>query len=329
MHLFRPLGLVLLALGLAACEPTQQHFQLRGPTMGTSYSIDLVAIERPANGLQAALESRLDDINRQMSTYDPESEISRFNRTQSGEKTPLSDDFIQVLNLSRKFHQWTDGAFEPTLLPLVRLWGFGPDFKAGNLPPEAAIQAAQQRIGFDAVQWDDAALSKSRDGVQLDVSAIAKGYAVDALTELLKDAGYAHFLVEIGGEIRAQGQRADGRLWRVAVQQPDSAQVPERIITLNNQAIATSGDYRNYFVADGQRYAHVIDPRSGYPPHNGVASVSVVANDCASADALATGLMVLGVQEGLKLAESKGLAVHYLLRENNRIVSRSSSQFGQ
>jgi thiamine biosynthesis lipoprotein len=243
-----------------------------------------------------------------MSTYQEDSEISRFNRFgQTGVKFKISDDFLRVMTAGQTIYRISEGAWDATVNPLVDLWGFGRGSRRYKAPPPDEIAVLLADIGFSNIEvLAPGFLLKKRASVTVDLSSIAKGYGVDQVADILRQNGFASFLVEIGGEVFAAGHRSDGRPWRIGINRPRTdaaADAVYKVVELSNQAMATSGDYRNFFEVDGIRYSHVIDPRSGYPVSNGVVSVSIVAADCTLADGLATAVMVMGVEKGLELID--------------------------
>ena len=295
-----------MLLAAAGVEAQKAHL-IEGRTMGTTYHITVVTADlRGLHGLKQKIDARLEAINRVFSTYIKDSEISRFNALKkAGEKFQISLDFIQVMKAGRKIHQLSDGAWDGTVSPLVDLWGFGPTQRQARKPPVAEIKLRMQKIGFDRIRFvRPHYLVKNLATVTLDLNSIAKGFAVDQVSELINAAGHKNYLVEIGGEVYASGVRPDGKDWRVGINQPQKdAAFNEvyKVVSLHNQAFATSGDYRNFFEIDGVRYSHVIDPRTGYPVSNGVVSVSIIADNCTLADGLATGVMVMGAEKGIQL----------------------------
>jgi thiamine biosynthesis lipoprotein len=308
MKKFIRIGLiaVVLAAAVSACGAGKE-VAFRGQTMGTFYSVKVVAgYFQDVSKLQGKIESRLDEINRSMSTYIPDSEISRFNNWQSIDQPfPISADFLAVMQVAEKVYQFSQGAWDGTVDPLVTLWGFGRRSRGEAIPSADAIKAALDEVGLNRIRIDPRGfLTKRSPSVTLDLASIAKGYGVDALAELLRKAGFGNFLVEIGGEVYAAGVKKNGEPWRVGVNTPKKDAPPDqvyKVIPLTERALATSGDYRNFIEIDGKRYSHVIDPRTGYPVANGIVSVSVAAQNCTVADGLATALMVMGVEPGLAL----------------------------
>ncbi len=298
--------LVIILFGKAGVATQTEHL-IVGRTMGTTYHLTVVteATER-LNGLKEKIDRRLDAINQVFSTYIKDSEISRFNALKAaGQKFPVSDDFMQVMRVAGKIHQLSEGAWDGTVNPLVDLWGFGPTQRQPQKPPAAEIKARAQKIGFDRIRIvQPNFLVKILATVTLDLNSIAKGFAVDRISELVAAAGFENYLVEIGGEVYAAGVRADGKHWRVGINRPQKEAAFNEVykaVPIADRAFATSGDYRNFFEIDGVRYSHVIDPRSGYPVSSGVVSVSVIADNCILADGLATAIMVMGAEKGLQL----------------------------
>jgi thiamine biosynthesis lipoprotein len=291
---------------LGGCD-TRQEVLLTGKTMGTTYHITVITgFFNRAPGLAAKIEERLEQINASMSVYRADSEISRFNAlAQSGEPFPISRDFMQVMVVAENLHRLTGGAWDGTVAPLVDLWGFGSKTNHKRVPTAAEIARCRATLGFDQILVsEDGYLVKRNPAVTLDLGSIAKGYGVDQIAELIRANGFADFLVEIGGEVFAAGLRRDGKQWRVGINRPDPASPPDavyKVVTLQEKALATSGDYRNFFEVDGVHYAHVIDPQTGYPVANGVVSASVLSDTCTFADGLATALMVMGPGPGVAL----------------------------
>ena len=309
MNKFIPIIFVIIMLFLPATSGAKREHLIAGRTMGTTYHIKVVtgASER-VDGLKEKIDRRLEAINHIFSTYIDDSEISRFNAfNRAGVRFAVSDDFIQVMKVGRRIYRLSEGAWDGTVNPLVDLWGFGPNQRQPQKPPASQINALMKNIGFDRIRIEEPNfLVKNLATVTLDLNSIAKGFAVDRVCSLLAAGGYKNYLVEIGGEVYAAGVRADGKNWRVGINRPQKdAAIDEvyKAVSLADQALATSGDYRNFFEIDGVRYSHVIDPRSGYPVSNGVVSVSIIADNCTLADGLATALMVMGAEKGIQLVK--------------------------
>ena len=307
---------------LSACAPVSSHAVLAGHTMGTTYSVRIAHVQirsRDLRRLQADVDSALAEVNRQMSTWDPGSEISRFNRAGAGEPVAISPDFQFVVRRALEIAEATDGAFDPTVGALVNLWGFGPDGLRRIAPPPDRIAAARAVVGWRHLRLTpDGRLEKDVADLKLDLGAVAKGFGVDRVAALLRERGIENFLVEIGGETCGVGRNAQGEPWRVGVLKPDGSTALQGVARLTDgRAIATSGDYRNFYRDEtGELRAHIVDPRTAAPAGHAVASVSVLARDCLTADALATALFVLGPDEGLPLLAERfpGVEVLFLVR---------------
>lgn len=331
------LGCLLWWWALAAnamAAPALQ--QVHGTTMGTTWSVSWVA----PKGLDAALLERgiqgeLDRVDGQMSTYKPASALSRFNQAPAGSWQALPPEFFTVLQHALQLARDSDGAYDPTVGPLVNLWGFGPDQRPHQPPSASAIAAAQARVGWWKLKLDPATRRARQPGsVYVDLSSVAKGYGVDQVGRYLQRMGVKAWLVEVGGELKGHGLKPDGAPWRVGIEQPDAAagavtRTDElvRTVRLHNRAIATSGDYRHAYEDNGQFYSHHIDPHTGYPVPHEVASVSVLAGECMQADPLGTTLSVLGALRGMAYAESRGLAVLMVVRTPRGFEQRMSSAF--
>jgi thiamine biosynthesis lipoprotein len=299
------LALVMTPVG---CDGRRQ-LQFTGRTMGTTYSVKVVTgYFNRLSGLQQQIDRRLAAINHSMSTYQEDSEISRFNRWErTGKPFAVSGDFMRVMTVADTIFDLSNGAWDATVDPLVNLWGFGRRKQAAPMPDDKVVRDALAHVGFRRIRiLAPTALVKTDAAVSLDLGSIAKGYGVDQLAELLRGEGLRDFLVEIGGEVYAAGRRRDGTPWRVGINVP-KAEAPTdqvyRVAALSDRALATSGEYRNFFEMNGRRYSHVIDPRTGFPVANGVVSVSIEADSCTLADGLATAVMVMGAADGLALIE--------------------------
>jgi thiamine biosynthesis lipoprotein len=303
-----PIRLMLVvAMLLAVSGCGKKEHVISGRTMGTTYTIKVVTgYFGSVSGLQAKVDRRLDEINRSMSPYLKDSEISRFNRFKEvGTEFPISADFLRVMRSAAQIYNFSEGAWDGTVNPLVDLWGFGRSGRTDKRPPAEKIEALLGDVGFGKIEIrDSGVLIKRQAGVTLDLSSIAKGYGVDQVAEEIHRAGFGDFLVEIGGEVYAAGVRPDGRPWRVGINRPKTdARFDDvyKVVALRDRAFATSGDYRNFFVENGVRYSHIIDPKTGYPVAHGVVSVSILADNCTLADGLATAVMVMGAEKGLAL----------------------------
>lgn len=295
-----PLVCLLFLIG---CFEKEHVFT--GKTMGTTYAVRVVARKAP-DGLGQKIDARLARINAAMSTYQPQSEISRFNRwADPTQPFHVSEDFLKVFIVARYLHQLTGGAWDGTVDPLVTLWGFGRKAPINDLPDPLEIQKRLKTVGFDKISvTEDGDLLKTDPDLTMDMASIAKGYGVDQVAELISREGFENFLVEIGGEVFASGVHPDGKPWMVGVNRPNSTADTNDVflsLPLRDQAMATSGDYRIFFEKNGKRYSHILDPRTGWPAANNTVSASVIADDCAFADGLATAVMVMGADAGIDL----------------------------
>jgi len=292
---------------------------LNGQTMGTRWSVKLAAPPgMPLEALRTAIVGSLDGVVAEMSTFEPGSDISRFNRAAAGTWQRLPDDFFLVLDYALKVARDSDGAYDPTVGHLVGLWGFGALGAQHRIPHADEIADARARCGWSRIMLDEAERSAQQPGgLHLDLSSVAKGFAVDRVADTVAGAGFSDFLVEIGGELRGHGVKPDGLPWWVALERVSApadggATVSDIVIALNGLAVATSGSAEHFFEAGGQRYAHTIDPRSGGPVAHDLVSVSVLHAKCMHADALATALMVLGPDDGMAHAMRLGLAARFV-----------------
>lgn len=292
---------------------------LSGNTMGTTYHIKVVPNENLPNVqlLQAEIDLALEKVNDQMSTYRPGSELSQFNQMTQDSMVSMSPDTIKVMAAGVDLYQKTGGALDITLGPLVNLWGFGPDKRPTNVPTEQMISEARRQTGIEYLSFSEQKVSKGNPHLYVDLSSIAKGFGVDKIAGLLDKYQPTGYLVEIGGEISLKGTKANGELWRVAIEQPSrSATTVQQVISLKDIAMATSGDYRNYYEENGQRFSHLIDPRTGQPITHRLASVTVLHKESMIADGYATAMMVLGTQASLELANREHLAIMLIEKQN-------------
>jgi len=324
----------LLGLGLAACErkPQPEMIFISGQTMGSSYHVTAVRQPHQANaaGLQPLLEQRLAQLDLIFSQYRPDSELSRINNDHKKHKVLLSQELAQVLAASLEIGRASGGALDVTLGPVINLWGFGKDAGSGHRPDPQALALARARSGLDKVRLQGREAEFLHPELELNFNAIAPGFAADDLSELLIALEYTGFLVDIGGELRAYGTKLDGSPWVLGIEQPDpEGRKVYKKVALSNNALATSGDYRNFFEEQGQRYQHSLNPKTGEPVTHRLASVSVVHGSAMMADGWATALMVLGPEAGLQLAEEQGLGVFLLWREGAELKEGASTRFLQ
>jgi thiamine biosynthesis lipoprotein len=315
----------------------QKEHRFAGRTMGTEYHITVIGgAFQHWTQLEKNVATRLVEINQAMSTYIESSEISRLNAADPrGTCTPIpvSAEMMAVLQAANRIYRWSEGAWDATVGPLVSLWGFGKNPGLREIPSQDEVRQLLPRVGFGYIRiLGPDRICKARPGLTLDLASIAKGYAVDRVAGLIKDAGFDDFLVEIGGEVYAAGKRIDGSPWRVGISWPDKNHPPDELyqaLEITGMALATSGDYRNFFEVDGVIFSHVLDPRTGYPVRNGVVSTSVMAGNCTIADGLATALMVMGAEAGIslvnRLPQTECLII--VRKEADRLTAFRSSGF--
>ena len=323
----------LVILGAMAPLRADQSriYQFAGATMATRYSVKVFDPPEFDEDIRLEVDALLRRVNSQMSTYLKSSEISRFNDSESTDWFEVSPETATVVDFAQQVAGKTGGAFDVTVGPLVNAWSFGPDPRTRKIPDPAKLEQLKQTVGFEklSVRIDPPALRKSHPGVQVDLSAIAKGFAVDQVVSLLHDAGAQNVFVEIGGEVRTSGNKS-GQWWKVGIQLPDAEQETVMIAHAlstgggDDHSMATSGDYRNYFEVDGVRYSHTIDPRTSKPIDHALASVSVVTGSCMEADAWATAINVLGPDAGLALAQRENLDVLLSVRNDGGFQLRGT-----
>lgn len=324
--------LLVLLSGCGDRPDATAQLELTGSTMGTTFNIKLVTppAELDEQSLQRRIEHSLLAIEQQMSTYLPDSELSRFNTYAATDWFEVSSHLCEAIAVAQSISAASNGAFDVTVGPLVNLWGFGPDGAVTVPPTPQHITSALAGIGYQALHFDCSipAIRKDRPELYVDLSAFAKGYAVDVLAVLLEDNEIANYLVEVGGELRMGGKNSQGMDWAIAIEDPlRSGRSVHSVVNLTDGAVATSGDYRNYFEYAGNYYSHTIDPGTGYPVTHNAASVTVIADTAAFADAYATALLVLGPSGGPELAEREGIAAYFLLRDDTGIVERATTLF--
>jgi len=302
--------------------------------MGTTYKVTIAPPSSQASltTIQAQTEQILARINSSMSTYQADSELSLFNQNQTTQWVPVSPDLYSVVKEALRVGDLSAGAFDVSVGPIVDLWGFGPSPRHDAIPSDEAIQSRLQAIGYEHlhIQDDPPAIRKELPALSVDLSAIAKGYAVDQVAEYLSSLALTNYLVEIGGELRAHGRNVHGVPWNVAIEQPmPTKRSIHRTLRLENHSVATSGDYRNFFERDGTRFSHTMNPNTGKPVTHNLSSVTVIAESSMQADALATALLVLGPEEGFALAEQAQLASLFLIMDAEGVREKATKKFTQ
>ena len=325
---------LLAACACAPPDPAPPVHVFDGTTMGTTWAVRVVAADpwprAERDRVGAEIQTVLDDVESKMSHYEPSSELSRFNRARTIRPFPVSADTLEVFREARRLGELTGGALDVTVGPLVNAWGFGP-VEPERLPPAGELLSRlRAHVGYARIELDAAAstLRKTDPAVEGDLSAVAKGYGVDRVAGVLREVGLRRFLVEVGGEIVAAGVNQLQRPWRIGIESPAAGGGIQRVVPLQDRAMATSGDYRNRREVDGRWVSHTIDPRTGRPVEHRLASVSVVADRCATADGLATALEVLGPEDGYALAAGQGWAALFLIRgDDGAIRERATPAF--
>ena len=332
---WRLVSLLTILLAFAACADSERTTLVRaaGGSMGTSWSVQAVAPGLDAERMQSLAQTSLDEVEERMSTWIDESELSRLSASTSTEAQAVSAPLCEVLDVALVISRRSQGAFDVTVYPLVTLWGFGTgDLADRRVPERAEITETLSRTGFDKLDIDCSAgqVTKRIPDLTIDLSAIAKGYGVDRVAAALEQFGIGDYLVEVGGEMRVAGRKPDGSRWRIGIETPNREvrQVYEAI-EIADMALATSGDYRNFFEADGRVYSHTIDPRTGSPTTHSTAGVTVLHESATYADAWATALLVLGSSDGLELAERENIAALFLDRSADGIDAKATSLFGE
>lgn len=317
-----PIIFVVVVLAVVAIAVRKQNVAYQhdsGFVFGTTYNITYQSNEN----LKPEIEKALAEVDASLSPFNEKSVITHVNKN---EAVTLDDHFITVFRLSSEIYKDTEGAFDITVAPLVNAWGFG--FKNGITPDRHAIDSLMQFVGFDKVKLQDGKIIKTDDRLMLDCSAIAKGYGVDAVARLLKSKGIDNYMVEIGGEIVASGENPKGAPWRIGVSKPDDDSVSvsneiQGIIKISNRAMATSGNYRNFYYKGGKKYAHTIDPKTGCPVQHSILSATVVSDECAKADAYATAFMVMGLDKAKAvLVRHKDMMAYFIYSDdkgNNKV----------
>lgn len=332
--------LTALVLLLSACFPSnpsnKTEVLLQGRTMGTTYNIKVVATKEQllALKLQQQVDAALQQVNQEMSTYIKSSEISTFNLSVSTEPVAVSAGFARVLKESIRLGELSAGKLDVTVGPLVNLWGFGPEQRPETVPSDEVLAATKKRVGLQNLTLDGNLLTKKIPDLYIDLSTIAKGYGVDVVAELIESYGFSNYLVEIGGEMRLKGFKHTGELWAIAIEKPildpsGEERAVHQVIIPKDNAVATSGDYRNYFEVDGRRFSHIIDPDTGKPINHNLVSVTVIHASSMTADGLSTALMVMGMEKGMAFAAENDLAALFIAKTENGFDERFTVKFKQ
>ncbi|MEZ9370741.1 FAD:protein FMN transferase [Shewanella sp. 10N.286.51.B2] len=309
----------------------QDMKSLRGETMGNKYKVTWletkISAKRMAD-IRSQIEQRLDDVNQSMSTWRKDSEINKINNSPKATPIRISYDMNHVITNAIHVAQLTNNALDITVGPLVNLWGFGPDGQVTELPSEQAIEAAIKSTGISNITLKNQYLTKNAANLKIDLSAIAKGYGVDVVADVLERNDIHDYLVDIGGELRIKGLNASQQAWKVGVDKPFAYSTGQmEIITPGDSAVATSGNYRKYFEKNGHYYSHLIDPRTGKPVSHTVVSVTVIEKNSMTADALATAFMVLTVEESLAVANEHNIPIMIIEDKFGELITHHSESF--
>ena len=326
----RILIIIFLMIGTGACQNNNYKIVLiNGLTMGTTYSIKIKTADAVVNQekIRADIEKILLEINQKMSTYIVDSELSVINFSNSLDSNLISDDLFKVISHANTISKTTNGAFDITVGPLVNLWGFGPNKSENKIPPNEEIELIKKNIGDKKIYLnrETTSIKKLHPDLYVDLSGIAKGFAVDKIALYLNSYNLENYLVEIGGELIAKGTNEDNEVWQIGIENPNNNLA--KIIGLKDIAMATSGDYRNYFEKNGVRYSHTINPNTGKPIKHKLASVTVLDKTAMNADALATAFMVLGPAKTIELANELKIGVYLIIKNDENFYEEYNEYF--
>jgi thiamine biosynthesis lipoprotein len=317
-------------LVLAGCEQPAEQVHLTGPTMGTTYNIKYIAAEGipAAAELQKEVDRLLEEVNDQMSTYRKDSELSRFNQYKDSDAFEVSPQTATVVKEAIRLNKLTMGALDVTVGPLVNLWGFGPEARPEVIPSDEELAERRANTGIEHLEVSGNTLKKDIPNLYVDLSTIAKGWGVDVVADYIQSQGIMNYMVEVGGEMRVKGLNREGVPWRIAIEKPSvEERAIQEIIEPGDMAVATSGDYRNYFERDGIRYSHIINPETGKPINHKVVSVTVLDKSSMTADGLATGLMVMGEVKGMQVAQENNIPVLMIVKTEDGFEELASDAY--
>lgn len=324
--------LTVMSLALAGCKPAQRIEVLSGPTMGSTYTIKYVSSNATpaADAAGVAVQAILDEVDRQMSTYRTDSDLSIFNRLPAGSCQAMPAPVLELVRYAGELTELSEGQFDITIQPLLDVWGFGPGSRSHQIPADEAIAAAKAQMGFEHLRIEGDQLCKAID-LKLDLNSIAAGDTVDRIAQRFEAMGIHSYMIEVTGELSAKGKKPDGSPWRIALEQPlgNGERVLQRVLEVDGWSVNTSGDYRNYFEEEGVRFSHTLNPKTGAPIAHHTAAVTVIDRSARMADGLGTLLMVLGLEEGMALAKEQGIAALFVTREQGEFKSHASPVFEQ
>lgn len=331
MRFFRYFSIVIaiLIIALFIEGRSRRFFSDNGSIFGTYYNIK-IHTRTAVPSLKEDIQKEFAKVNQHMSVFEKKSEINQINNLEAGEEMEISSELARLLTTAKRIHKESNGAFDPTVGRLVNLWGFGVDGKH-NIPDEQSIKNELKYVGLDKIDLKENTLTKKQSTTYLNLSAIAKGYAVDRLARLFKRGGYNDFLIDIGGEVYVSGNKSSKKTgWIIGIANPSNPEEENRLVlNLSDMAVATSGDYRNFYEIDGKKYSHTISPKTGYPVENNLVSATVFAETCMEADAYATALMSMGETKGLKFADKNNLAVILFIKDGNGQINSLYSKQAQ
>ncbi len=324
-------AITMSILMLGCSEPQRTNSTFKGQTMGTFYDIKVAHFPLTTSkqsSIHAEIDRRLEQVNEQMSTYRPHSELSRFNLSPAINHFPVSKDTAKVVAESIRIHEITSGAFDITLGPLVNLWGFGPADVPQQKPTAKMIETTLSRVGIQHLNYTKKTLSKNIDGLYVDLSGIAKGYGADVIAEYLESLGIKNYIVGLGGDLRAKGINGNNLAWQIAIEKAStSAHSVQHVISVGTNAIVTSGSYRNYYDLNDERFSHTIDPITGLPAQHNLVSVTVIHPSAMTADGFATAFMAMGEEQAMALAKQQGLAVYMIYKSGDSFQEMFTEEF--
>lgn len=323
----------LVSLFLFSCQNKIPLTSWEGQAMGSSYHISIAEnlSDAELKRLKLGVDEIFKNFNKALSTYQNDSEISKFNQAQAGEWMAFSPMAYELLSKAWYWSKESDGAFDITVGPLVRLWGFENEKRRTVPPLDSEIAKTKKDVGYQYLKFDETQrkISKAVSSLRLDVGAIAPGYASDLISKFFKAMGYSHHMIEVGGEIKVSGfkEPSQNKAWRIGVESSSaSGEKIQRVLELHNESVSTSGDYRDFFIYKGKRYSHTLNSQTGKPIDHDLSSVTVIYKDCADADALATVLMVLGPEKGFEFAQKRALKAIFYIRKGKEMVERLTDE---
>ena len=325
--------MLFILIGCFGDEKKQSPVSISGQTMGTTYNVTVVdnPLSLSKENLKKRIEEALNEVNEKMSNWYDQSEISIVNNDTRGKPIDLSQELFDVINISADIHNKSNGAFDITAAPLINLWGFGPNKSERKIPSVSEVNAALELVGQTKLLKLMPGLNqlkKRNSEVSINLSAIAKGYGIDRVASTLKEQKIQNFLVEIGGDLITSGTNKNGKAWSIGIEAPKlESQIVQSVIKIKGQAMATSGDYKNFFEKNGIRYSHIIDPKTGYPIRHKTLSVTVVAETATLADGWATAMLVLGNNDGMIVANKLGIPVFFISSHEKMFITEESDEF--